>query len=77
MHKVLSWKITGLFQNFRYFSKFTVAVRTCTIVIIPVRYLSLRTLVTTHNPAGRNWQGECVALLMSRLEHLSRILFNR
>jgi len=45
MHKVVSWKIIGLFQNFRYFSKFTVAVRTGTIVIIPVRYLSLRTLV--------------------------------
>jgi len=44
MHKVLSWKITGLFQNFRYFPKFTIAVRTSTIVNIPVRYLSLRTL---------------------------------
>jgi len=41
---MLSWKITGLFQNFGYFSKCTVAVRTGTIAIIPVRYLSLRTL---------------------------------
>jgi len=45
MQKVVSWKIAGLFQNFRYFSKFTVAIRTGTIVIIPVRYLSLRTLM--------------------------------
>jgi len=44
MHKALSWKITGLFQNFRYFSKFTFALHTGTIVNIPVRYLPLRTL---------------------------------
>jgi len=44
MHKVLSWKMTGIFLNFLYFSKFTVAVRTGTIFIRPVRYLSLRTL---------------------------------
>jgi len=44
MHKVLSWKITDLFQNYLYFSIFTDAVRTGTIVITPVRYLSLRTL---------------------------------
>jgi len=43
--QVLSWKITCLFQNFRYYSKFTVAVRTSTTVNIPVRYLSLRTLI--------------------------------
>jgi len=45
MHKVLSWKITGLFQNYQYFSIFTDAVRTGTIVIITVRYLSLPTLM--------------------------------
>jgi len=49
MYKVLSWKITGLFQNYRYFSIFTDAVHTGTIVIIPVRYLSLRTLPTVIN----------------------------
>jgi len=51
---VLSWKITGLFQNFRYFSKFTVAVRTGTIVAVRTRTIvavcavrtgTLRTLV--------------------------------
>jgi len=35
----------GLIQNFRYFSKITVPVRTGTIVIVPVRSLSLRTLI--------------------------------
>jgi len=45
MHKVLSWKITGLFQQFFLNFKFTVAVRTGTIVSIPERYLSLRTLI--------------------------------
>jgi len=49
MQKVLSCKITGLFQNFRYFSQFTVTVRTGTIVIIRVRYLSLQTLHTVQN----------------------------
>jgi len=48
MHKKLSSKITGLFQNYRYFSKFTVAVRPGTIVIVPVQYLSLSTLITSH-----------------------------
>jgi len=67
MHKVLSWKITGgLFQNYRYFSIFTVAVRTGTIVIIPVRYLSLRTLDTVlyHRPArnGSNAVDKTVVL---------------
>jgi len=37
----------GLIQNFRYFSKITVPVRTGTIVIVPVRSLSLRTLPPT------------------------------
>jgi len=36
MHKVHSWVITGIF--------FTDAVRTGTVVIIPVRYLLLRIL---------------------------------
>jgi len=45
MHKVLSWKITGLFQNYRYFSIFTDAVLTGTIVIIPVG-----TVFITSNP---------------------------
>jgi len=31
MHKVLSWKITCLFQNYRYFSILTDAVRIGTI----------------------------------------------
>jgi len=44
MPKVLSWKKNGLIQNFRYFPKITVPVRTGTIVIVPVRSLSLRTL---------------------------------
>jgi len=52
MHKVLIWKITGLFQNYRYFSSFTDAVRTSTNVIIPVRYLSLRTLIMIDS-----WEG--------------------
>jgi len=47
MHEVLSWKITGLFQNYQHFFVFTVAVRTGTIVIIPVQYLSLQTLTIT------------------------------
>jgi len=45
MNKVFSWEITGLFQNYRYFFIYIVAVRTGTIVIVPVRYLSLRTLL--------------------------------
>jgi len=49
MHKVLSWKIIGLFKNLRYLSKFTVAVRTGTIVITPVWYLSLRTLISVNH----------------------------
>jgi len=45
MPKVLSWKKNGLIQNYRYFSKITVPVRTGTIVIVPVRSLSLRTVL--------------------------------
>jgi len=48
MPKVLSWEKNGLIQNFRYFSKITVPVRTVTIVIVPVRSISLRTLHTSH-----------------------------
>jgi len=47
MHKVLSWKKNDLFRNFWYFSKITIAVRTGTIVIIPV-YTG--TLFVTSNP---------------------------
>jgi len=47
MPKGLSWKKNGLIQNFRYFSQITVPVRTGTIVIVPVRSLSLRTLTET------------------------------
>jgi len=46
---VLSWKITGLLQNNRYFSIFTNAVRTSTIVIRPVRCLSLRSSNPNYN----------------------------
>jgi len=56
MLKVLSWKITGLFQNFQYFSKYTVAVRTGTIVVIPERYLSLGTLVLVRGPIHKEIQ---------------------
>jgi len=52
MQKVLSFKISGLFQNYWYFSKFTVAIRTGIIVIVPVRCLSLRTLGTIHANQG-------------------------
>jgi len=42
----------GLIQSFRYFSKITVPVRTGTIVIVPVRSLSLRTL---HRAKRKLW----------------------
>jgi len=48
MPKVLSWEKNGLIQNFRYFSKITVPVRTGTIAIVPVR----GTVFITSNPNG-------------------------
>jgi len=38
MHKVLSWKITGLFQNFQYFSKYRRPLRYVPVQLLLYRY---------------------------------------